>query len=149
YAEYVAATPTLMQDSFIKKLRGEYNEEKFLKFQTYLIENKVPIDEKTGLQIMVEGVDKTLNSIEIPVLAIFGEKDSQVDWQETIQLYRETIGKNASLTIETLPNCNHFIRTCETGGYDESYRVLKEKGLGQPCDGYYTTIQSWIKERAF
>ena len=149
YLEYINATPTLHKDSFIKKLRGEYNEERFLKFQKYLIDNDITIDKKTGLQIMLHEFEKTLEQINIPVLAILGEKDSQVDWKETIELYKKAISKNAPLTIKTLPDCNHFIRTCETGGYDESHKVLIEKGLGQICDGYFDTIRSWLKQNNF
>jgi len=144
YLEYLNATPTLHKDNFIKKLRGKYTEEKFLKFQKYLMDNNITIDKKTGLQIMLNGFEKSLEQINIPVLAILGEKDSQIDWKETINLYKKTINKNAPLKIKTLPNCNHFIRTCETGGYDENYKVLLEKGLGQTCNSYYDTIKSWL-----
>lgn len=147
YSEYLNTTPTLHKDEFIKKIRGEYTEKKFLKFQRYLIDNNVIIDEETGLQIMLNGFEKTLNQIKIPVLAILGEKDSQVDWEETINLYEKTIAKNASLTVKTLPDCNHFIRTCETGGFDENYKVLKEKGLGQTCDGYFDIIKNWLQDK--
>lgn len=144
YQEYLAATPTLTQDDFIKKLRGEYTEERFLSFQKYLMGNNVAIDDETGLQIMLSDFDKILSQVNIPVLAILGEKDSQVDWRETIALYKNSMGNNSALQIETLPDCNHFIEKCETGGYDESYKVLKEKGLGQICDGYFESIESWL-----
>ncbi|MEO1022753.1 MAG: alpha/beta hydrolase [Bacteroidota bacterium] len=146
YAEYEAATPTLATDDFIKKLRGEYNEERFLKFQNYLIENEIPIDEETGLQIFIEGFEETLSRIDIPVLAIFGEKDSQINWEETAVLYKQTLGKNAPLTIETFSDCNHMIRSCETGGFDETMAVLREKGLGETCDGYINTIERWLTD---
>ncbi|MBU3012327.1 alpha/beta hydrolase [Polaribacter vadi] len=144
YLEYLNATPNLNKDDFIKQLRGEYTEEKFLKFQKYLIENNIAIDKKSGLQIMLNDFEKTLEQINIPVLAILGEKDSQVDWKETINLYKKTIDKNTSLTIKTIPDCNHFIRTCETGGFDENYKELFKKGLGQTCNSYYETINSWL-----
>ena len=147
YSEYMDATPTLQQDKFIKKLRGEYNEDRFLSYQNYLIESDVVFDEESGLQIMIEGFEETLEQIKIPVLAIFGEKDSQVDWKETISLYQKTIAKNSSLTIKTLSDCNHNILTCETGGFDENYKVLKEKGLGETCDGYFETIKSWLADK--
>ena len=147
YAEYQNATPSLERDSFMNKIRGEYNEERFLKFQTYLIENKVKIDKETGLQIMLEDFDKVLNKVNIPVLAIFGENDSQVDWKETIKLYQNTIGNSSTLKIKSIPGCNHFIKTCETGGYGETRKVLKAKGLGQVCPDYLTTIKNWVKDK--
>jgi len=40
------------------------------------------------------------------VLAVFGEKDSQVNWRNTILFYKENIGLNESskLTIKTFSN---------------------------------------------
>ena len=147
YAEYQAATPSLERDSFMNKIRGPYNEERFLKFQSYLMDNDVKLDEETGLQIMLEDFDKVLNKVTIPVLAIFGENDSQVDWRATSQLYHNTLGNVATLQTESLPNCNHFIQTCETGGFGETRAVLEAKGLGEICPGYLALITNWVGER--
>jgi len=47
-------------------------------------------------------------------MAIFGEKDTNVDWRKTVALYRETTGSavGADLTIRTFPDGNHGIMQC-------------------------------------
>ncbi len=147
YTEYQEATPSLAQDSFMNVIRGEYNEARFLKFQSYLIDNDVKLDEETGLQIMLEDFDKILNEVTIPVLAIFGENDSQVDWKATMKLYQRALGNADLLQTESISNCNHFIKTCETGGFRETRAVLEAKGLGGICPGYLAVITDWVEKR--
>ncbi|MEL7249163.1 MAG: alpha/beta hydrolase [Bacteroidota bacterium] len=147
YAEYQKATPSLEQDSFMNKIRGKYNEERFLKFQSYLIDNNVKLDEETGLQIMLEDFDSILHEVTIPVLAIFGENDSQVDWKATLKLYQNSLGNTSLLQTESIPNCNHFIKTCETGGFAETRAVLEAKGLGEICPRYLSIITDWVEKQ--
>jgi hypothetical protein len=68
------------------------------------------------------------------VLAVFGEKDSQVNWRNTILFYKENIGLNESskLTIKTFSNCNHNIQQCNTGAREENLSEF----AGRACDGY-------------
>jgi pimeloyl-ACP methyl ester carboxylesterase len=150
FDELKAATKHLFQDPYYKSLGfGEPTEaEDFYKYQKYYQSRGFVFDEVTGLQILVPGFKGTLNKIQCPVLAIFGEKDFHVDWRKTVALYKETIGRNskAELTIKTFPDCNHIIQKCETGGNTED---LKKKGLGQPCDGFFDTMLTWLKEHRF
>ena len=142
YEEYVKATPALSKDEFIKTIRGgEYTEKRFLSYQKFLLENKPKIDPETNIQIAMEDYPDYLSDLDIPVLAIFGEKDSQVDWRKTKQLYKETI-KN--VTIITLPYCNHNIQTCETGGFQERLKLFKKNGHEPNCDNYFESIESWL-----
>ncbi len=144
YEEYLAASPNLKNDSLILALRnGKFNTiENYLSFQKVLQNQE--FDEETGLTIVVPDFAETLTKINIPVLAIFGEKDSQVDWRRSLALYQKTIGANNNLTYLTLPDCNHNIISCETGLFGESLEELESKGLGKPCEGYYSKIQTWL-----
>ena len=101
------------------------------------------MDKETGLLVYVPGLDTILGNINCPVLALFGERDTQVDWRKTRDLYSKTIGTNpgASLTIRTFPDCNHNMLKCRTGGYREELDTI------QPCDGYYDAMLGWLKER--
>lgn len=92
---------------------------------------------------------KKLNNINCPVLAIFGEKDANViNWRQTIALYNETIGKNATgLTIKTFPDCNHNIRKCKTGWLRET--ITNSNKYQAPCDGYFDSMAQWLKENKF
>jgi alpha/beta superfamily hydrolase len=118
FEEYQKATQILRQDTF---------------------------DEETGLMIYVPHFRETLEKINCPVLAIFGEKDANVDWRKTMALYRETIGskKNARLTMKSLPDCNHSMIKCKTGGIHET---INKWDYG---DGYLETIKAWLQGNRF
>ena len=142
FEEYQKATQILRQDPFWLSVSGEqYTQEGWMRNQKQFITEGHQFDEETGLMIYVPDFQKTLMNIGCPVLAIFGEKDSNVDWRKTITIYRETIGrnKNAGLTIKTLPDCNHSIIKCQTGGIHEN---LNKWEYGE---GYLETIQTWLK----
>jgi pimeloyl-ACP methyl ester carboxylesterase len=118
--EYLKATQDLQTYSFCIENFGydhKPTSEEYVKNQNRFINEHHLFDEKIGLMIYIPNFHETLNKIECPVLAIFGEKDTRVDWRKTIALYRETIGnnKNANLTIKTFQNCNHNIQKCKTG----------------------------------
>lgn len=144
FAENQKATEDLRNDSFYIFLNGSSKptEEGYRNWQTKLQTGEIAIDKETGLVIYIPEFKKLLNKINCPVLALFGEKDSQVDWQKTMALYKQTIGSNpkASLTMRALPNCNHSMLKCQTGGYREN---IKE---AQPCEGYYDTMLSWLAQ---
>jgi hypothetical protein len=99
--------------------------------------------------IYVPNFRETLNEIQCPVLAIFGEKDANVNWRKTIALYKETIGKkpNAGLTIKSFSDCNHNIQKCRTGGMRESNENRNK--YQPPCDGYFDTMSAWLKGKGF
>ena len=44
--------------------------------------------------IYVPGFRELLRRLDVPVLALFGEQDRNVDWRKTRALYTETIGRN-------------------------------------------------------
>lgn len=115
--------------------------EGFVKWQKKFQTGENVVDEKSGLQVYIPEFEKLLNKVNCPVLAIFGEKDTQVNWQRTRKLYKKTIGKNqgATLTIKTFPDGNHNIYQCKTGGFREKL----EKN--ERCEGYYETILTWVK----
>ncbi len=98
--------------------------------------------------LMVPNLKEILTNMKCPVLALFGEKDTQLDWKSTLNLYKETLGKreNSVLTIKTFPNCNHSIQKCKTGGM---YENLSIDGLGGFCDGFFETMTDWLKEQGF
>ncbi len=74
----------------------------FLVEQKQFLSGTFQVDEATGLMIYVPHFQHMLARVNVPVLAIFGEKDRNVNWRNTVPLYSETIGKNpnASLTIK-------------------------------------------------
>ena len=145
FESYYQATLPLMKDTLCQKLFGystEITEED--KELYYSNQNQVvDFDEKSGLQIYVPGFKTTLLKINCPVLAIFGENDSQVDWRKTKELYEKTIGKETLplLTVKTFENCNHSLQKCESCGIGEDL----SKYNWSACDGYYESMNDWLK----
>ena len=149
YEEFIAGTKHLFIDPYCKSLgMGLSGEKEFIEIQEYYQKSGFIYDEVTGLQILVPNFEQTMLKVQCPVLAIFGEKDSQVNWRQTKELYERTIGKNrnASFTIKILPNCNHNVLTCKSGGSKEN---LNQPGFGQPCDGYYDSMKLWLQKEGF
>lgn len=147
FEENLKATENLRKDSLYMYFNGNDvpTREGYLRWQNTFATGENIVDEETGLKIYVPDFDKLLNKINCPVLALFGEKDSQIDWQRTIAFYKKTIGAkpHANLTIKTFPEGNHNIQKCTTGGFREKLTSYK------PCDGYYETMASWLKEQGF
>lgn len=104
---------------------------------------KEKLDEETGLQIYIEDFDSILSNIKCPVLALFGEKDMNVDVTKTKRLYENTLGENTDLTIMSFPDCNHNLFQCKTGGFYE----IKDNNLSWTrCDGFLDAIIDWLNE---
>ena len=109
FEENQRATEKLREDPFFKVFFGEeVTKAAYLRQQKTFIAEHHPFDEASRLMIYVPGFRQILKTIRCPVLALFGEKDSVVDWRSTMALYKETIGSgvNADLVIKTFPNCN-------------------------------------------
>lgn len=148
YEQFTLSTNKLFTDPFYLSL-GEkrVSETEFNTAQEYYKKSGDLFDDETGLRILVPDFEKTLNKVECPVLAVFGQMDSQINWRKTQELYQKTLGKNAktSLEIKSLPNCNHNIMKCETGGRFENL----EKYEGEVCDSYYETMKAWLTKHGF
>lgn len=152
YKESLVALRPIMQDSLSRKLFGyknvtevtEEGKKKYLQNQKSYA-NKGHFDKKTGLWVYIDNFDQLLQKINIPVLALFGENDSQVDWQATKKLYEKTIGLNldSELTIKTFKNCNHSLQKCQTCAYREDLSELGWKA----CDSYYEEMETWLRNQ--
>ena len=147
YESYLQAIAPLQKDTLCQKLFGYTDEaeitEKSKKEYHFNRETYTSFgyfDEKSGLWTYIPNFDETLRNVNCPVLAIFGENDSQVNWRKTKTLYERTIS-NDRLTVKTFPQCNHSIQKCETCAYREDL----QKYRWQVCDGYYETMSDWLK----
>ena len=142
------ATKTLRHDPFMLFLTGSPDQSKtqFLEDQRRFRSGEFKVDAQTGLMIYVPGFRDLLSRLNIPVLALFGEKDRNVDWRKTRTLYTETIGRNpkARLTVKTFPDGNHNIHQSRTGGYREMLEILKSPTM-KMSEGYYQTILEWLQ----
>lgn len=66
-----------------------------------------------------------LRQVDVPVLALFGERDLQVPSQENMAAMREALAGNTDVTIVEMPRLNHLFQTATTGGPAE-YAQIEE-----------------------
>ncbi len=146
HKDYMNATPHLQKNKlwsrFVRDNYGELTEEVYTGFQKPLMKER--LDAATGLPIHIENFDTLLSKVDIPVLALFGETDTNVDWRKTKALYEKSLGPNTDLTVETFPNCNHSILQCKTGGI---YEFRDNKLPYKRCEGFLAAIENWLEQR--
>ncbi len=89
-----------------------------------------------------------IKEITCPVLAIFGERDTIVNFRESINVYEATLGKagNSDVTIRLFPNADHVIFPSETGGGKELDRAFQQPNKVF-ASGYLETIGEWLQKR--
>jgi uncharacterized protein len=146
YEEYRSATrnrrgnPYLVRMAGVGFSRAAYEREQ-VEFRGAERRRRTEMD--TGMPLYLLDFDTMLSGLNIPVLALFGEKDLNVDWRKTRALYETTIGKNpkATLTVRTFASGNHNIDVCETG----SMREMQSMVTRRKCDGYYAAQIEWLK----
>jgi uncharacterized protein len=148
FEDYLAATQTLRRDPFMVFLSGgkDEDEARFVAEQKQFLSGTFQVDEATGLMIYVPHFQHMLAQLNVPVLAIFGEKDRNVNWRNTVALYSKTIGENqnASLTIRTFPDGNHNLQQARTGGLREMLQMSEHSASA----GYYEAMMDWLRTKA-
>lgn len=85
----------------------------------------------------------------IPVLAFFGEKDTQVDPIQGVSSYKKALTKagNKNFRVELIPNADHNIILSETGSMKErNSRSSKERQNYAP--EYLKIMEEWLKKKA-
>lgn len=85
-----------------------------------------------------------LEKVRCPVLAINGEKDTQVDPKLNLPLIEQSLkrGGNADITIVELPGLNHLFQTSQRGAMSE-YETIEETLSPVALQ----TIGDWIEKR--
>ncbi|MCC5947505.1 MAG: alpha/beta fold hydrolase [Nitriliruptoraceae bacterium] len=85
-----------------------------------------------------------LAAIRMPVLAITGDLDLQVDPDDLARI--EALVTHAPVEVHRLPGVNHILRTCEDGGRPGAYK--RQVRSGQPVAPQVHELMSrWIGER--
>jgi uncharacterized protein len=142
FGSFLAATPTLRQNKFwLRFTNGGITEENYYAYQKTFM--KEELDKKSGLQVYVKDFESILSNIRCPVLALFGEKDMNVNWEQTKSLYKRTLGKNAELTIKSFPDCNHNLFQCNTGGF---YEIEDNKLPWIRCNRFPEAMTNWLNQ---
>ena len=142
FEAYREATPNLRKNAFfLRFMNGEITEQDYYSYQSSFM--KQELDAESGLQMYIQDFETLLSNIDCPVLALFGEKDMNVDWTKTKLLYENTLGRNTILKIKTFPDCNHNFFKSKTGGFYE----FEDNNLPwQRCDDFLNTMAIWLAE---
>ncbi|WP_194819874.1 S9 family peptidase [Nocardia sp. XZ_19_385] len=67
--------------------------------------------------------EPALRALEIPILALFGSKDVQVDAATNEPLMRKFLADNPKATVHTFEGVNHLMQSATTGMPDEYARI--------------------------
>jgi pimeloyl-ACP methyl ester carboxylesterase len=88
--------------------------------------------------------DAYLGELRQPTLAIFGDRDIQVDWRTSVQVYKESFKRahNGDLTIKIYPGAGHNLYRA-AGPADEG------PGRSQFVEGYLDLMVQWLGSRGF
>lgn len=145
YEAYLEATQSLRANAYFLQMRGPWQTRAQYEAQQAVCADGTcdGIDDTFCSYIYVPEFDQTLKAVDVDVLALFGEKDLNVDWRKTLALYEETIGNNpiASLTTKTFPDADHNLHIAETGSLQEmSAMTSREK-----ASGYYDLQIEWLE----
>lgn len=141
YRSFIASTKHLYSDPLYQRLGEKIpSREDYQSIIKYFHESNEVFDKESGLRIMLPEFDKVLQQIKCPVLAIMGEKDSQINWNSTQNLYKSTLSEN--LEVLPIPNCNHLMMKCKTGAMFEDLSSFKY----ELCDEYYEGMKAWLKK---
>lgn len=85
-----------------------------------------------------------LGSIKVPVLALFGGKDTQVNPGTGVRAYREALGraKNDRFLMREFPGADHLMATAESGSLAE----IKSRTKHEAIPEYWSTIASFLEQ---
>lgn len=90
-------------------------------------------------------ITKDLGKIKIPVLALYGEKDEQVDPKANLIAIRKILKQNGNQNFKVyeVPGVNHLFQHCKVCGSVEEYLALEETFDSSTL----AMIGNWIKEQ--
>jgi hypothetical protein len=85
-----------------------------------------------------------LEMVKCPVLALFGERDTQVSPKQNMPAMEKAFqkGGNRDVTFKVFPEANHLFQKARTGSPSE-YASLEKAFI----PGFLDTISSWILEK--
>jgi pimeloyl-ACP methyl ester carboxylesterase len=88
-----------------------------------------------------------IEKITIPVLAFFGEKDTQVNPIQGVEAYKKALTKagNTNFRVELIPNADHNIILSKTGSMKES-RSRSSAERQNYAPEYLEMMEEWLKK---
>jgi pimeloyl-ACP methyl ester carboxylesterase len=135
YQEYLEAAEYLNKNQVVSS---------FLNWGRILPEDKfspsTPSDEGFFNPMMLIG------KMTIPVLAIFGEKDTQVDPFQAFEAYQKALKKagNPLNTVKLFPDADHTLMLSETGCMKEQRKRWRARNSHSFAPGFIELMQNWL-----
>jgi len=89
---------------------------------------------------------KVIEQVKIPVLAFFGERDTQMDPIQGAHAYREALERagNPNFRVQLIPGANHTMVLAETGCMDEMRQRL-QSGEWTIVPEILDTLEEWLR----
>ena len=90
---------------------------------------------------------EVIEQTTIPVLAFFGEKNTQVNPVQGVQAYREALRRagNPNSRVELIPGTDHSIILSETGCLDERDQRPWSEWINYAPE-YLNTLEQWFRD---
>jgi len=88
---------------------------------------------------------KIIAETRIPVLAVFGEKDNNVDPVQGVEAYEKALkaAANGFYRVETIPGANHMLYSAQTGCAMELMAQI-QKGEPDFVAAALTVLADWL-----
>jgi len=92
--------------------------------------------------------EKFLEKVRIPVLAVFGEKDTQIDPIQGMEGYKRALTKagNSNFRTVMIKGVDHNMRETITGSLKEQKETYGKPGQGKLSAEFVKLIESWIRD---
>lgn len=146
FEDYQAATVNLRANEYILQQRGPWQtREQYDAQRESCGEGSCQkLEDDMCSYIYIDDFDDMLSSVSVDVLAIFGEKDLNIDWRKTRAFYADTLGNNteASLEMYVFANADHNLNIAEIG----SIKEMQSGAPRQKPDGYYDIQIDWLRK---
>ena len=146
YAAYQEATQALQANEYINRMRGGWPT-----WAEYELQQKyctlgacTHIDDDMCSFVHIEKFDEMLAALDVDMLALFGEKDLNVDWRKTRQLYEQAVGSNGTgtLVVKTFADADHNLNVAENGSLKEMQGMTSSR----KSDGFYQVQIDWLRK---
>lgn len=149
FDDYLQATEVLRANEYILSMRGPWpTRAEYEENQKQCTEGTCArVHEETCDYIWILDFDHMLSSLDVDVLALFGEKDLNINWRKVRTLYQDTIGQNpdATLRIKAFADADHSLNQTETGSMKEmrkNWQLIEQPRI----EGYYDVQTEWLQE---
>lgn len=154
---------TLLQGLYDRQAKGDAIDKAYIAELAAKIKQGLPENVRDSIEpdALIEQAKKTINSkwfaffaaydpapaltkTKCPILAMVGEKDTQVDPKLNMPVIEQALkdGGNRDYQLEILPNLNHLFQPCRTGAVGE-YNLIEQTISPAALD----LITEWLKKR--